>query len=88
MSCEELKAFSEVSNAEFYISFSVKNIKFQKSNSLTLSFCLFILFNFYSAFIGIFGPQTVPELSASIISVDISLFPWNRRYKTQVNICY
>lgn len=81
----ELKTFSRVSQAEFCMSFSVRNINFQKS--ITFLLCLFILFNLYTAFIGIFGPQTVIELSARIISVDISLFPWKRIYKPQANIC-
>lgn len=81
----ELKAFSGVSQAEFCTSFSVRNINFQKSIIFLL--CLFILFNLYTAFIGVFGPQTVTELNARIISVDISLFPWKRIYKMQANIC-
>lgn len=82
MPCGELKAFNEVSQAEFYISFFVRNINFQKSMSVTFLLCLFILFNLYTAFIGIFGPQTVPELRASVISVYICLFPCSGRYKT------
>jgi len=74
MPCGELKVFNEDSQTELYISFPVRNISFLKSKSVIFLLCIFVLFNLYCAFIGIFGPHTVPEFSVSIILVDINLF--------------
>lgn len=84
--CGELKALNDVSQAEFCVSFSERNINFQKS--VIFLFWLFILFNLPSELIVILGPQSVPELGASVVWVDTSLFPWRRKYKMQSNICY